>query len=457
MARYIEFDSTYRNRNEWPEPSEFDLIMSQTGKKDKSTAVDPVCVSAPILNWTSNAFDEAKSGTSASIRVSIDTTASTPTVLVVSDFGVGIELQDIDGYYNGAILADALIPTVERRILDYKYIGTTASTRRGVITLESSLPVPLAASYFILDPTDTTTDPNSPYVFVPNGSPGNNAYFSWYLYNESDNTYRVINFYDATTKIVSVDATVGVTWADGDVFDIRKELPVIVGDVSSATLNSVIITSPPTVGSFSSVSNFYKGDFIRVRDTNEARRITSYDGTNMFVVSPAFDTLPAGVVEILPFSYDNFNPFVYTGSQVSQQENVCYELELLDLVLPNQILDSEQGSRIAFYPYVYVELVNLSSSSAGNKNILYSNNPNSVNMLWRVAIDDISNQTSTSFIKNDCDGSCQTVKFKPNDNLHFSVRLSNGELFKTVLEESYSPYKPNPLIQISGMFSMKRM
>ena len=33
-ARYIEIDSTFRNRKEWPNPAEFEILISQSGRKD---------------------------------------------------------------------------------------------------------------------------------------------------------------------------------------------------------------------------------------------------------------------------------------------------------------------------------------------------------------------------------------------------------------------------------------
>ena len=49
------------------------------------------------------------------------------------------------------------------------------------------------------------------------------------------------------------------------------------------------------------------------------------------------------------------------------------------------------------------------------------------------------------------------MKFKPNDNLYFSVTLANGEKYQTVLPEYYSPSLPNPAAQISACFTMKRL
>jgi hypothetical protein len=160
---------------------------------------------------------------------------------------------------------------------------------------------------------------------------------------------------------------------------------------------------------------------------------------------------------ILPFSYDNLNPFVYSGSLVSQQEMVCYEIQLLNLVLPNEILSVAGGGQISFYPYVYVRLQNVDSAGSNLKNIIYSNNPNATNMLFRAAIKDVPNPLISPYIKIDGNGTTQTVKFKPNDNLHFSVLLPNGETFDTILEETFSPNMPNPLAQISAMFSIRRL
>ena len=160
---------------------------------------------------------------------------------------------------------------------------------------------------------------------------------------------------------------------------------------------------------------------------------------------------------ILPFSYDNLNPFVYTGSLVSQQDMVCYEVELLNLVLPNFVLAVAGGGNIAYYPYVYVELSNVSAAGAHLKNIIYSNNPNSTRVLFRAAIDDVPNPLTSTFIKIDGDGAVQTIKFKPNDTLRFRVTMQCGHTFETIQDEWFSPNIPNPTAQISAYFSLKRV
>jgi len=116
-----------------------------------------------------------------------------------------------------------------------------------------------------------------------------------------------------------------------------------------------------------------------------------------------------------------------------------------------------EGGRIAFYPYVYVQISNVSSSNGRLSNIIYSNNPNAVRAIFRVPIDDVINPLISAFIKVDGDGMVQTIKFKPNDNLYFSVFLANGELYQTIIPENYSPSPPNPICQISASFSIRRL
>ena len=167
--------------------------------------------------------------------------------------------------------------------------------------------------------------------------------------------------------------------------------------------------------------------------------------------------IKAQSLEVLPFDHDNNHSLNYTGSTVSQNQMVCYEIELLSLILPNLPLDNNIGGLIAFYPYLYVELVNVSSPSAGNAGIIYSNNPNARKALFRVNIDDTSTPLISKFIKLDGDGSVQTIKFKPNDNLHFRVFLYNGDLFETDQQDTPPPLPVDFFVQISAEFGIRRL
>jgi hypothetical protein len=169
------------------------------------------------------------------------------------------------------------------------------------------------------------------------------------------------------------------------------------------------------------------------------------------------NSLTGNWIQILTFSRDNEKSLNYTGSTTSQNQMVCYEIELISLILPNIPLDNTIGGLIAFYPYLYVELSNKTAPSGGTKGVLYSNNPHANRALFRVAIDDTPTPIISKFIKVDGDGAVQTVKFKPNDNLYIRVFLQNGQLFETKQRDTPPPMVPDPFVQISAEFSIKRL
>lgn len=477
VSQYIEIDSTYRNRAMFPSPAYFEIPISQSGRKDAVTCVDPVSLSAPISVWTSNNFSYTLAPTviinyvtvSVASTISISNITSQQTFIVVADNPATPYLQKAQNYYDNCMIVDtSRTPNERRRIVSYKYLGLDGIGQQlAQITVET----PFGASFTfgdimtITDPTDLS-DVNNPYIFVPSGKNANDAYYGYYLYNETRNEARVINSYDYITHLVSVDASVYpvTSWTATDNYSIRKEVSIYVTTVTASNTTSVKLASG------SSITDYYANQFIRLRATvygsdsslpsDEIRRIISYDATNNTVYfTPSFSSIVpiASTVEILQFSYDNLNPFVYNGSLVSQQEAVCFSISLLKLVLPNQTLKTGQGSRIAFYPYVYVEFSNVTGSNSGARNLIISNNPNSTRMLFRANINDVQNPIVTTFVKVSGDGMRQYIKFKPNDTLRFSVHLPNGDLYDTILNENFSPLAPNPLIQISAIFEISRV
>jgi hypothetical protein len=373
------------------------------------------------------------------------------------------------GYYNGFPIT-VTSPTNEVKISDWIFLssdGTDDYFTIGVTPSFTSIP-----SGNITAGTPTT-DLAIGAVFIPDGFKADYFYVGNILYNEEKNESRPIISYDGTTKIIGIDldakygGNVG-TWTTSDVYSLRKISPKYFGELPTTIApqpNNTSITLTVDTDTIVKV-----GDFIRFTSgvhMNTTRRIVKYTGDgktgpptiypDIITVSSPLNPIPSDLdkFEILQFTYDNAVPFNYTGSLVSQQEMVCYEIELINLILPNKILTS--GGRTAFYPYVYVELQNLSSSSAGTQSVIYSNNPNSKRMLFRAVIDDIPNPLISPFIKIDGDGMIQTVKFKPNDNLKFGVYLPNGEPLKTVEIDTVSPFAPDPLLQMSAMFSIKRL
>jgi hypothetical protein len=540
-TRHIEISSEYRNRNLYPLPGQFDMLISQSGTKEKIFALDPVSNGSPIIIFD-GIFDPS---TPLAVFTSgtVSSTVAAPVAglgnsgsqqKLVATFAAG-DLQPTNGFYNGAVMLVTTATTTEhRRIFYYEYVNTTTA----IFTLE----LPFSDAVVNGDAIDIaipSSNAVSPRMFIPTGSNADNYYVNYILEDVTLGEYRTITYYDGLTHLATLDSPYGGGWVATDSFILRRERPCEVG-----ALSNPVAPNTNTTSFLSLVSNMnFRGDFIRLTsggNINQIRRIVNYQesisgsfvaGTTTFQFTLPFSfspldnfytgffitvtsgaaagdvrlissyfvtttnagvttrigtpianftagiapgdtfTIKGGVVspalpvafaagdtyEILCYTRDNAVPFIYTGSTVSQQEEVCYEIELVDLVLPNQILSVGKGSRITFYPYVYVEFSNISSASAGNKNILYSNNPNSTKMLFRCAIDDVPNPVISPFIKIDGDGTVQTIKFKPNDNLRFSVRLPDGEIFQTTSTETFSPLPANVMMQISALFSIRRL
>ena len=546
-TRYIEIDSTYRNRNKWPNPAEFEVIVAQSGRKDKMNADDPVSDSAPINNfyWRSNMFNKDPGNRRIVTFVQSSTSnqfglAGDNKTIIEIKADTNNVFQNLQNYYTGAIAYNNNT-TQSSRIISYIFLSEDCAQ----ITVEGFTGTIAGHEIRIADPSDITSFTEYGLIFVPNGRIGFNAYPGYILYNSTTNTHANILEYDAVTRLLKVNIT-GLTWDLGafQIFSIHKKLPIS-GSLNNFQTDNLVLSLPPNFTSeqntyfnsyislfqlsprriiryetftgktpatsdntttikfpntASKINGYYNNAYIQIMSgtsIGNVRKIINYTVTGIepnllqvATVETAFNNNGAGTAppgtnstiqnnvdftfrsvfldspleeagtnaspfQIFQFSSDTHNPFVYTGSM--QQEIVCYQIELLNLIIPNKILNCGVGGRIAFYPYIYVELSNISGSSSGMKNSIYSNNPNATSMVFRVPIYDVQNPTNSSFVKLDGDGMTQTLKFKPNDSIFFSVHLSNGELFKTLENETYAPLSPNPEIQISAAFSFKKV
>jgi len=476
-TQYLEIDSTYRNRKDWENASEFDVLISQSGRRTADSAVDPVSLAAPITSWRSNNFNgNIVAGENVSVKVIPTTLGITTSVcsLIVQQ-NTNNKISEIDNYYLKAMIGLQSIPTGEKRVItSYEYLNNNTA-RICVSPPFSTVPV-AGVELTIYDPSDLSLL----RLFVPNGRNGDNAYQGCFIYNETLNDSREIISYSGGDHTLECD---GTGWDPKHNYSIRREEPALVlTQPNIGTINSVEITGGSTV------NGFYTGKYIRVRPTyypstvnaeqdppitnvpdrsGEIRRIIYYtgrtvDANNVIQTTPRIahikpfskTPLSTDTFELLNVSYDNHNPFNYNGSRVSNQQNQCYQIELINLILPNQTLATGYGSTLSSYPYVYVKIHSYGSVIDGS---IYSNNPNATKMLFRAPIKDTTGLTTTSFVKLDGDGMVQTIKFNISDNLHFGVYLPNGELFGTTLPETEEPLEPNALSQISALFSIKKL
>ena len=85
---------------------------------------------------------------------------------------------------------------------------------------------------------------------------------------------------------------------------------------------------------------------------------------------------------------------------------------------------------------------------------MITNNPNSREALFRIPMS--VNLLDQAFFTLDTTNPSQSISFKPDDSLHFSVCLPNGEPIKFRDHDWLSPAAPNPFLQISATFSLTR-
>ena len=176
----------------------------------------------------------------------------------------------------------------------------------------------------------------------------------------------------------------------------------------------------------------------------------------LFPVNPLMLPMSASYA-ILSYRSDGVNSLNYSGSTVSSNQQVCYQMRIVSLILPNQILNTSTGGLTSTYPFLFVEISNDTSPNGHNRNLIYSNNPNSTTATFSCHISDINSPAVTNFIKIWSDGSHQTLKFRPNDNIRVRVFLPDGEDFNTVLTDRMPPLQVNPLLQISILVEIIRV
>ena len=501
-VKYLELDSSYRNRNQNPNSASFACQISQTGINGQLTAVDPITNAYPI-----DTFKVTDDGTFTFTYIPTTTltglAVSSPLKFIISETTTTIPSPNphaVDGYFAGAILYDTAA-TVPYRILEWISLGNN----QYLITPEQPVNLTGSRTFTIYNGSSissATWDQAPQYVFLPTTLGIPNYYTKYILYNQTQQNYTLMTSFDKDTHLagLATDVTT-LNWALSDVLIVRKEIPRnfggynltatnVIPSAISGILNAVSLV--PTSGDILTDDTFINS-FVRMFTTAttefQINRISGIvllvtppagggsqyyivsNGTNRFLQSigtiantnmiviagqPFPVSAPASFLgEIMPFSIDNCSPFTYNGSLVSQNQSVSYDVGLNSLTIPNAIL--ENGGRIAYYPYVYVEIENVSTTTGPNRNVIYSNNPNTYKAIFKIPITDLNHPTTTPFLKLNGNGMVQTITFKPNTDMYVSIKLPDGTIFKTLLVDNPAGQAPNPFIQTSFLFSMARV
>lgn len=482
--RYIDIDSSYRNRDRFPNPAQFDILISQTGRRSTVyNSIDPVASATIIFpppnlhqGATFNSYSWMYSTSMSPLTLQIDG-------IVVNSSNTAVNYlapSDAENFYINKYIENISDGSL-RKITDYHTsdvvthfdtglvdVSMTSADNRILILGANTIPFTFHSditNYYVgkkvtVGPQTTTIVAYNPSDAGHGGLPVLTVTPNWKgdaatLGASAYTIFSDIAYYVTIESQFSGGAITSIPPVTDGVnetrYRIRGDLPYEVGTIVSGTLTTFTLplTSYP-------INDYYNGMFLWITNDTYYLIVDYVGATRTGTISSHFSPILAGGEEynIMQFSQDNFSPMVYTGSQVSEQQMVCYEVELVSLILPNLVLSSGFGNLIAFYPYVYVEFANITGM---NSNIIYSNNPFANRALFKVPVDDVNTPRTSSFISIDGHTMVQTVKFKPYDNFRVSVILPNGELFMTEEMDYLSPAPPNPNVQMSITFSIKRL
>ncbi len=365
VYRYLDIDSTYRNRNNYPNPNNFVIPITYPGRDSTAaTSIDPVIDAIPYTGSSNSPGTNVTQVSTDALNITLDA-----------------DEININNYYINSILEMT--------------IGVTQE-------------------------------------------------------------FSTITNYDGTTFIATVSPAFSSTPPAGTVYYIRKSRPFFIGTVAASpapTSNQLTLDSAA-----SSISNIYTNSYIRFTsgsNFNQVYRISSYNGgTKVLTLSSNMVNIPTAgdTIELDSFSRDNASTLFYSGSSTSSQTSY-YEIELLWLTVPNVILGMSYGGSLDNYPYIYLHLYNEGRRLANQ--VMFSNNPNSTLVLFKIPINEYFGDTSFLTLKDA--KTKQVIRFEPNSDLRFTLTVPDGSIINFSQTDTLSPLSPNPFLQVNALFSLRKV
>lgn len=445
VSSYIFINSAYRNRNQYPSPSDFIIRYTNQGQiTDPESARDFVSDSSPLLSV--DMFD-AFTGTSAmtfpyewerGITIISPTTNSTTSTLTVQ-FAGNPDLAT--GLYDGLFLVynDGFI-TQTAQIQAFINLNNTNYLIQLVSTIDF---VATATNATIRTNTLTTTS-----LYIPRTSDVPNVinyFIGLYVYDYDNQVFSKIIAYDNITRLLTLETALTII---PDKFIILPSRNVSQTAISSVSVLNNTITVP---------DNFdYTNQYIYNLTNGYVSKVQSVSGTYVLRLNSPVDMSNysiADIILVLYFTRDNEVTLRNVAKHSASQNAVCHDVQLVTMHIPNVLLSRYPGGYLVDYPYLLVELVNVSGASSSS-DVFYTNDPNLKKSLFVCPVQDIASPEFSSFVKLSGVGINQTIKFKVNDTLRFTVLTPDGVPITFTETDTSTPFPPNPRLQISAVFSV---
>jgi hypothetical protein len=391
--KYLELDSTFRNRNQYPNPSDFVVPYQISGSYNNCIdAFDPVCLSTPF---------ETNSGA---------TLTSPTTITLITHVS-----SSTDNFYVNQYIGLINTSVVPNTIQYSKILGYVGMTR--TVTSIGNFTIPNGVYNYVIRkqlpadiPYNTNTELSNVLTmtritaFTPQSialQPSladNDAYTGMILrlFSGATTEYQIINSYDATTYLVT--------------------------------------TTRPFTNVFVPATTYY--DILPFSRDN--LKPLKYQGTSNMNQAVCYSVRLVNIS--IPFIIRS-----YTDANGAE----CDERALIN-VANGGTIDQYPFFYVCLYSDIHRD--NMQSIISNNPNTNYALFRVPVSSGDTPGPKKIMSQTCFSR----CD-MCPVIKFLPNDTFHMSVMLPNGELLSFKQKDTVSPSEPNYKLQISALFEMTRL
>ena len=162
---------------------------------------------------------------------------------------------------------------------------------------------------------------------------------------------------------------------------------------------------------------------------------------------------------ILTQTSDNHKYLSTTGS-TSKMLNACeiaptYIMSLINVIIPNKPIKTSKGGYITQYPYIYIRLDTLNSSSVTSSFLSNSSSALKTMACFKVIVDNTVDDETTKFVV--LRGCEMDLEYRINfyDDLRFTVYLPDGSVFETIESDNVSPKNTHEDLQVSALFSIR--
>lgn len=331
VKKYLELNSAYRNRNEFPNPADFQVSISQRGDRSQEMALDPISTSYPLITFSNSLFNlrsminynfvtcyytAPTSQIGASFPTNIINASSTDEFIIATLSG---SMQKTHNYYRGCILVayNGDLDGQSRRILKIDYINTdqissiTYYDYFRVIVNEPFDGLVNNQQFNIFNATDFA-DSQHPILFIPTSENIDNYLKNYYVYNVFQGNASKISDFDGTSGLAKLDSITGLNWNDYDAFFIVKE-----NNISNGLL---------AVGSVMSLKKINGGTGYSRNGTDVGTSIVNYNlagrnAASIVVPYPTNATTPSKTPSGLTVSWKNAD---FLTGELPDDINVYY-------------------------------------------------------------------------------------------------------------------------------------